>query len=143
MDDAGGATRTGGAGDYNQAKASIAEYTAIQYGSELMKSHLEKKREEQEVVLRRQAVALSSSPKGTLINCNTQGVVRVNTSLNTVSFACPSLGNVSLQALQKNKWKLNSTERIQAADAGSLTRDDYDNNWNGVGVIISIMVEKQ
>jgi hypothetical protein len=98
---------------------------------------------EHEALLRRQTAALSSAPKGTLLNCNTQEVVPVNTSLNTVSFACPSFGNVSFQTLQKHKWKLNSTERIKA-QAASYREDAYgSNNWNGQGVVISIMVEKQ
>lgn len=99
-------------------------------------------RERRDALSKREAAALATSPKGTIINCTTDSVVPVNTSINNVGFSCPALGRVSLQALQKSKWKITSTERIKA-QASDYREDDYGmRNWNGSGVIISIMVEK-
>jgi hypothetical protein len=95
-----------------------------------------------EAIRKSEAIARTTSPKGTTINCTTDSVVPVNTSLNNVSFSCPSLGNVNANELRKSKWKITSTERIKS-QASSYRLDDFGmKNWNGLGVIISIIIEK-
>lgn len=102
----------------------------------------EKEEKRRKEIMKKQAAALASSSKGTVLNCTTDDVVPVNTSVNRTAFACPSLGRVNLEMLQKNKWKVTSTERIPA-QADSWREDDWgQRGWNGRGVIISIMIEK-
>lgn len=90
----------------------------------------------------RQADLLGSPPKGTLWNCLTP-VVPVNTSINMAGFSCPSGAQMDLALMQKFKWKITSTERIRA-QAEDYRSDSYGmKNWDGSGVIISLILEKQ
>jgi hypothetical protein len=90
----------------------------------------------------RQAALLGNPAKGTLWNCLTP-VVPVNTSINKAGFSCPNGAQMDLALMQKYKWKITSTERIRA-QAEDYRSDAYGmSNWDGSGVIISLMLEKQ
>lgn len=92
--------------------------------------------------LAQQGVLLGSPAKGTLWNCLTP-VLPVNTSINKASFTCPNGAQMDLAQMQKYKWKVTSTERIRA-QAEDYRSDAYGmSNWDGSGVIISLMLEKQ
>ncbi|MBC7489822.1 MAG: hypothetical protein H7240_07495 [Glaciimonas sp.] len=92
--------------------------------------------------LRREMKVIEESPKGTTINCTTNDVVPVNISINQIVFNCPLLGDARTDFLQKYRWKVTSTERIKV-QTGTYNMDSYGTrNWNGNGVVISIMLEK-
>lgn len=83
-----------------------------------------------------------NSPKGTQLNCTSQ-VVPVNLSLNVVQLDCPGIGGTNFSELRKKKWKLLSTERI-SAQTDVYHENAYGmNQWNGRGVVISTLFEKQ
>jgi hypothetical protein len=89
-----------------------------------------------------QAALLGGPPKGTIWNCMSD-VVPVNTSINLAVFSCPTVRPVNFVLMQKYKWKITSTERIPA-QAENYRSDAYGmTDWNGNGVIISLMLEKQ
>lgn len=90
----------------------------------------------------RQAALLGGQPKGTVWNCMSE-LVPVNMSINQVGFTCPNGEPLDLSLMQKYKWKITSTDRIKA-QAENYRSDAYGmQNWNGSGVIISLMLEKQ